>query len=113
VVSGRSGGRGGDVSDRCGLTAHRGVLHPDEYVDIARLLPAVEARLGFTRDELRWVYRQGRKSAAQRMLRTRIEARLLRLAESGGNMEMLARVVGIERKTIGRALARARRAKEE
>jgi hypothetical protein len=105
VVSGKDGG----WIDRCGLVAHRGVLHPDEYVSMARLVPAVERRLGFTADELRWVYQgRGRRTAAQRMLRARIDARLLRLAEAGGNLELLAQVTGIDRKTIGRALTRAK-----
>ena len=98
--------RGGN--DRCGMTAHRGVLHPDEYVDRARLVAAVEHRLGFTLDELRTVYRQGRKSTRQLELRGRIDARLLEVREAGGNLELLARVTGIERKVIGRAMARAR-----
>lgn len=100
VVSTRRGGSG--------LTAHRGVLHPDEYVDVPRLRALVEPRLGFTLDELGSVYRQGRKSAAQLELRGRIDARLLELREAGGNMELLARVMGVDRKVVGRAMARAR-----
>jgi hypothetical protein len=49
-----------------GMTSHRGVLYPAEYVNMAELVPAVEARLGFTVGELRTVYRQGRKSVARR-----------------------------------------------
>jgi hypothetical protein len=97
-----------DHGDRCGLVAHRGVLHRDEYVERERLLVAVERRLGFTVAELRSVYRQGRKSAPQRELRARVDARLLQVRASGGNLELLARVTGVDRKTIGRALARAR-----
>jgi hypothetical protein len=103
TVSVRSG-------DRCGMTAHRGVLYPGEYVSTAALVPLVEERLGFTVDELRTVYRQGPKSARQVELRSRIDARLLELRNAGGNLESLARVTGIERKVIGRAMARARTA---
>jgi hypothetical protein len=95
-------------NERCGMTAHRGVLHPHEYVNTAELVAAVEKRLGFTLDELRAVYRQGRKSAAQLELRARIDARLLELRERGGNMELLARVIGVDRKVVGRAMTRAR-----
>jgi len=102
VVTSKGGNREG------GVVAHRGVLHPDEYVDMAQLVPAVERRLGFTLAELRAVYRQGRKSAAQRELRDRIDARLLDVGNAGGNLELLARVTGVDRKTIGRALTRAR-----
>lgn len=91
------------------MTAHRGVLHPDEYVDVPRLRALVEERLGFGIDELRTVYRQGRKSRRQLELRQRIDARLLELREAGGNMELLARVTGVDRKVVGRAIARARR----
>jgi hypothetical protein len=91
-----------------GMTAHRGVLHPEEYVDTPRLRALVEHRLGFTRDELGKVYRQGRKSAAQLELRARVDARLLELREAGGDLALLARITRIERKTIARALVRAR-----
>ena len=101
VVSPASGDRGG-------MVAHRGVLHPAEYVNPARLVPAVERHLGFTLADLRTVYRQGRKSASHRELRARVDSRLLEVANAGGNLELLARVTGIDRKTIGKALTRAR-----
>jgi hypothetical protein len=106
IVSSRSGG--GD--DRCGLTAHRGVLHPDEWrwLDRGAVVADVERRLGFTVDELRLVYRQGRKSAAQRELRARVDARLLDVARIGGNMALLACVTGLHEHTVSHALARAR-----
>jgi len=94
--------------DGCGVVAHRGVLHADDYVDIVRLARAVEERLGFRLDELRTVYRQGRKSACQLELLARIDARLLELREHGGNLELLAPVTGVDRKVIGRAMARSR-----
>jgi hypothetical protein len=94
-------------------TAHRGVLHPDEYVDEMRVLIQAERHLGFTIADLWEVYAQGRKSAAQREVRARIDARLLEIADAGGNMELLAGVFEVDRKTIGRALARAREVREE
>jgi hypothetical protein len=103
VVSGRNGGG----SDRCGLVAHRGVLHPDEYVDHNALRGMVERELGFTMAQLETVYRQGRKTQTVRSLRARIDVRLRAIRRAGGNLELLARVTGIDRKTIGRALARA------
>jgi hypothetical protein len=96
--------------DRGGMVAHRGVLHPDEHVHRAVLLAEVERRLGFTLAELLGVYVQGRKSAAQRTLRGRIDARLLMLARGGGNMTLLGRIVGLHDKTFQNALARARSA---
>lgn len=94
--------------DRGGMTAHRGVLHPNEYVDVPRLRELVAHRLGFTVDELHAVYRQGRMSAASLELRAHVDARLLELRERGGNMEALARATGVGRKVIDDALARAR-----
>jgi hypothetical protein len=109
VVSGKDGG----WIDRCGMVAHRGVLHRDEYVDEMRLLVAVERQLGFMLIDVWEAYCQGRKSAAQRAQRDRIDARLLEIADAGGNMELLARILEVDRKTIGRALARARQVRKE
>jgi hypothetical protein len=111
-------GGGWHVADgpgKGGLTAHRGVLHPEEWewLERLRLMPMVEAELGFTIAELRSVYRQGRLSAAQRELRGRIDARLLALSCSGGNMALLGHLLGFyvhngHCKAITNALARAR-----
>jgi len=54
---------------------------------MAVLVPAVERLLGFGMAELRAVYVQGPKSAAQREFRAKIDARLLRVAAGGGNLE--------------------------
>jgi hypothetical protein len=99
--------------DRGGMVAHRGVLHPDEYVDELRVLIEAEHRLGFTIADLWEVYSQGRKSAAQRELRDRIDRRLLELAEAGGNLTALARVFEVDPDTFSRALARARVVRKE
>ena len=98
--------KGGDAGG--GVTSHRGVLHPDEYVDKSRLLVEVERRLGFTSAELRKVYVQGRKSRAQRELRARIDRRLHEVADAGGNLAALARVLDVDPKTFSRAVGRAR-----
>jgi len=104
----------GETRHGGGLTSHRGVLHPDEYVDDDRLIALIEAELGFTYDEIRSVYRQGRKSDSQRELRERIDARLLALSRSGGNLAELGRRLGFfvneagSCEVIDNALARAR-----
>lgn len=101
-----------------GMSAHRGVLHPAEHVDVYILQTLVERELGFTRAHIRTVYRQGPLSAYQRELRGRIDARLLALSRSGTNIALLGRVLGFPIKANGtcraleNALARAR-AKEE
>jgi hypothetical protein len=109
---------------REGIHAHRGVLHEDEYVDTEALRPALEAELGFTVDEVRSVYARKAKGGplphSLRELRGRIDARVLALSRSGGNLLLLARVLGLSVKpgddkggpscdSIERAMARARR----
>ncbi len=102
------GGRSG------GLTTHRGVLHPDEYVNEDNLRALVSEHLGFTLAEVRSVYRQGRMSAEGRALRARIDARLLEIEQSGGLMTELGRALGWavnengNCRTLDNALARAR-----
>jgi hypothetical protein len=107
------GPRHGSYGDRCGLTAHRGVLHPDEYVDELRLLIECERLLGFTLADLWEVYSQGPKSKALRELRDRIDQRLLEVADVGGNLSLLGQVMEVHPHTFQRALARARQRKEE
>lgn len=104
-----------------GTTSHRGVLHPDEYVDRDALSALMAERFGFSLDQVAAVYRQGPLSAADRELRDRIDARLLEVAEDGGRMLEIARVFGWSIKeggpkggpscdTLERALRRAREA---
>lgn len=100
-----------------GLTGHRGVLAPDDEVDRDVLQALVERELGFTYEEIASVYREGRPSTTTLQLRDEIDARLLELSRSGGNMIELAKALGwsIENghrgersKQMERALARAR-----
>jgi hypothetical protein len=92
-------------------TAHRGVLTADEwrFLDHEAVIAEVEELLGFTIEELRSVFRQGRKTAAQRALRARVEARFLAIHRAGGNLAALGRIAGIAECTFTRALVRARR----
>lgn len=94
--------------DDGGLVAHRGVLHPDEYVDYFALREQVEDDLGFTYADVSAAYATGRPTTEQRQLREKIDARLLALSRAGGNMETLAKALALSEKTIDRALARAR-----
>lgn len=104
-----------------GLTAHRGVLMGDEYIDYEQVLRLVEQELGFTIEQIHSVYRQGPLSAEQRELRGQIDARLLALSRADGNLLALARLIGWTIKeasaeggascdTMERAIARAREA---
>lgn len=107
TARGESAGSVYGASDM-GMTAHRGVLHPDEYVDPATLRAAAEESLGFTYAEVSAAYKNGRPAADQRQLREKIDARLLALSRAGGRMVTMASVFGLNEKTIDRALVRAR-----
>lgn len=78
-----------------GLTSHRGVLDEDEFVDDELLLRNVEVKLGFTREQVQSVYRQGPLSSDQRELRDRIDARMLTLFLAGTHLTALGRVLGL------------------
>lgn len=100
------------------VATHRGVLHPDEYVDANVLTSLVEDAFGFSLDQVSAVYRQGRKSPEQLALRDRIDARILAVREAGGNMVELAKALGLGLRSHGEssrvvdgALARARAAR--
>jgi hypothetical protein len=103
---------GFSVIDRTGggMVAHRGTLHPDEYIDRAVLREATEEALGFTHEEVSSAYAYGRPTTEQRQLRERIDSRLLALSRSGGRMASLAMALDIGTATLERALARATRA---
>jgi len=93
-----------------GLVAHRGILADDEYVDPFVLRAAAEEALGFTYADVSAVYTPGRKSVEQLQLRAKIDARMLELSRSGGNMTQLASALGLGTSTVDRALKRARQA---
>ena len=94
-----------------GMTAHRGTVHPDEYVDHETVVAAIEEQLGHTFEEIRSVYGArlgGPVPDALRQLRDDLDSRMLALSSSGANMELLRRLLGLPRMTLTRAVARAR-----
>src|SRR6185312_14820895 len=101
-------------ADGGGLTAHRGVLQDNEFVDATVLRKAVEEELGYTYEQIRSVYRQGRLTPEKRKLRGVIDARMLALRRSGANMTELGRAIGFPIKPSGNcavldnAIARAK-----
>lgn len=114
-----SGGLRTQGAGDAGMSAHRGVLRGDEFIDTEAVMHSVERALGFTIDDVRAAYRNGRPSIAQRELRGRIDLRLLALSRSEANMLALARIFGWNVRAAGteggdhcdmmeRALARAR-----
>ena len=102
-------------TEETGMTAHRGVVHPDEHIDMERVRALVEDNLGCPLAEIDEVYRAGKPTAIRARTRAVIDARLLALSRAGGNMTALARVLGWDVDADGsrkmkRALARARAA---
>lgn len=93
-----------------GMSAHRGVLHPDEYVNHEAVLRDLERHLGYTVDQVRSVYTRlgGPIPTDQRQLRDQIDSRMLALSRSGANMTLLRQLLGITEVAIWRAVSRAR-----
>lgn|SRR5574340_5084 len=112
IEADRGSGRTGDTygGGDMGMTAHRGVLHEDEYVDEEILRLMVEKRLGLTYAEIAAVYKAGKPTIEQRQQRIRVDATMLALSRSGANLQAVALALGLSEKTIDRALARAREA---
>lgn len=101
-----------------GMVAHRGVLHPDEYVDIRLLWLLVEMHLGYTLDEVTDAYAPGRPDESRLKIRNELDSKFLQLQEAGGNMTMLSKCLGWpiqdrgECRRMSRALRRAREARK-
>jgi hypothetical protein len=109
----------GHDGDRGGLTIHRGILHPDEYVDAVIFQVQIEQRLHCSLDEFeRWYGRRARgrprhSDIEQRtFIRERVDPVLLGVVEDGGHVEWLARVLGVDKGRIYEAAHRARSAPE-
>lgn len=97
-----------------GMTAHRGVLHPDEYVDEFKLNTDIKEQLGFWPETIKWVFKAGRPGPGAAKVKAQIEDKFLQLSESGGNMTLLAAALEFPIRedgtcfTMSRALQRAR-----
>jgi hypothetical protein len=89
-----------------GMHAHRGVIHPDEYVNADALRSAAEEKLGYTLEDVRAVY-GGRSGGplpkALLPVRNAIDRELLGV----DNMEWLALALGVPELT--EALRRGRK----
>jgi hypothetical protein len=100
-----------DSGDRQGMTAHRGVLAPGEYVDDAALRAELERHLGVSMAEFDAAYRKrGRPTGAALEIRRRVDQVFLSVVEHPeANVELLARLLGINDSRIYEAAARARK----
>ena len=93
-----------------GMTAHRGVLHPDEWLDEAEVVRQVEARMGYTLDEAREVYGRRGGGPLPKLLkerRGRLDGVMGKMARDG-QVALLARVLGVPERNLQRAAERGR-----
>lgn len=89
IVDTSSGG------ERRRVKAHRGVTHPDEYIDPEALRVEVENLFGFSAAQVSEAFSPGRPSASRLELRDHVDARMLEISELGGNMVALGRSLGL------------------
>lgn len=97
-----------------GMTAHRGVLQSEEWVDHEALIFALEMQLGISMDEIREFFSPGGLKDPEKLAKKiKLEDKFLELQEAGGNMALLGSILGFrvkdrECRTMQKALRRAR-----
>lgn len=77
-----------------GMVAHRGILHKHEWVDFDEVKKAIEQYLKISVKEINWIYGPGRPGSLRSVRRIWMDEQFLRLHEEGGNMTLLASVLG-------------------
>lgn len=101
-----------------GMTAHRGILQPEEYVDKEAVVFALEQRLGYKAEEVQFLYSKPNPSKKDLPRKDKLEDIFLELEEAGGNMSLLAALLGLQVRadgtcfTMARAIKRARERRE-
>lgn len=102
-----------------GMVAHRGILHPDEFVDLAALQSGMEQILGKSLSEIEAAYAPGRPDPGRSASMHFWDEEFLRIQDAGGNMLLLAKVLGWkvqphgECRKMSKALRRARQRREQ
>ena len=91
--------------ERAGTRAHRGVLHEGEHVDHERLIEMLEDELGFSFDEARLAF-DPLAYAEEVPNYYLIRDKMVEIHEAGGNISLLADVLGIKRGTLATAIWR-------
>lgn len=86
-----------------------GTLHPDEYVDTDLLRARALEEFGYTADQIAAVYSRpgGAIKHELSQLRAEMDARMLALRDSGANMFQFAEAIGLNQRTMNRAVDRA------
>lgn len=103
-----------------GMTAHRGILQPGEFVDHEALIFTVERLLGASMEDIGVLFGPGNPDAERLRAKSAIEDKFLELEEDGGNMSLLGSILGFHVrpddgycKKMHRALKRARERREQ
>ncbi len=86
------------------------VVHPDEYVDTDLLRAMALDEFGYTAEQVAAVYHTKKIKSDLTQLRADMDARILGLRRAGANMYQFADAVGINQRTMNRALVRAEEA---
>ena len=92
-------------SERTGAHAHRGVLEEGEHVDHELLIDMLEQELGYSFDEARLAF-DPLAFVDEVPNYYAIRDRMVEIHEAGGNISLLADVLGIKRGTLATAIWR-------
>ncbi len=95
--------RGG--KERTGARAHRGVIQEDEHVDHELLIGMLEEELGYSFEEARLAF-DPLAYVEEVPNYYAIRDRMVEIHEAGGNISLLADVLGINRGTLATAIWR-------
>lgn len=97
-----------------GMKAHRGILQPEEHVDSEELAEKVGILLGMPIETIRGAFAPGTPDRLRLSIKNSLEDKILELSEAGGNMSILAHVLGFSVRedgycrTMSNLLARSR-----
>lgn len=91
--------------ERGGMSAHRGVLDDGEHVDHELLIDMLETELGYSFDEARLAF-DPLAFAEEVPNYYAIRDKMVEIHEAGGNISLLADVLGIKRGTLATAIWR-------
>lgn len=86
------------------------VLGRDEYVDANLLRDMALEEFGYTAEQVESVYTVKKIKSHLTQLRAEMDARMLGLRRAGANMYQFAEAIGINQRTMNRALVRAEEA---
>lgn len=93
-----------------GTKGNRDILAPNEYVDWDELKSMAEKELGVEPGEIERLYSAKKLKAHLLPRRAEVDAKILHVYTAGGNMYQFALAIGMNTRTLTRALNRAKQA---